>query len=161
MRATILDTLERPLDEVERRLLAPTFPAELAAAAPMLRDVTVTRETTDERSLSREATYRLDPAGLGLLARFGEVGWTEHVTWSRERHRGEVVVHPLVPRFVAERLACEATYVLEARGGETLRRVEVHVEVRVPGIGGVIERRVVELLRQLFATERELLATRS
>lgn len=154
MRATILHPIDRPLAAIEGRLLAPSFLDELATAAPILEDASVTRASTDGPTLVREAVYRVARGPLGPIAWLGEVGWAEQLTWSRERHEGEVVVRPFVPPFVAERLTCEATYRLDAQGEGTLRSVDVLVEVRLPGIGRMIER----LLGSLFETQRALLS---
>jgi hypothetical protein len=150
----------RPVEEVEKALLERSFAARLAASAGVLRHGEVLAiEERKDGSLARRAHFVAAGAvSLGLLGRYGAVGWREEVVWDREHHRGVFTVTPDVPAVVGRRVACEGTYGLHReRDGATRRVIRLRCDVRVPLLGPEVEARVGALLRDLFDAEAKLL----
>lgn len=147
--------IPRPLADVEARLLAPDFAARLARDGELLdRGEELARE--DRGAVVVRTAHFVVRGALPLLGRFGAVGWTEVVTWTRSSHSGTFVVTPDLPTRLAVRVRCRGRYLLAEEGPATRRTVDATVELAVP-LAREIERRVGEMLQRLFDDEAVVL----
>lgn len=159
MQGHLEHTIPRELRYVEATLLSEAFPARLAAASSCLAEGTLLSVVRSESIVVRRAHFRVGGAAkVGPLGRFGEVGWTEEVTWDTSTHSAIVTVVPDLPTPLIDRIHCEATYTLSPLGHETVRAIDVTIVVDWPLVGERVAARVFGLLRDVFDDEARLLA---
>lgn len=159
MELTLEHLVGRSLPEVERVLVARDFPDRLVAASGTLRCAALLSLDEQEGCLVRCTDFVVGGAfNVGILGRFGTVGWRETVTWDPARHEGRFTVVPHLPAAIVKRVSCDGTYVLASMlGGRTRRTVNVRLVIDVPLLRGTIERRVAALLGEVFDDEARLL----
>jgi len=149
----------RPLDEVEAKLLRADFAPRFAGRGGLLArgDVLALEERGGD--MVRTAHFVVGGAvSVGMLGRYGSVGWRETVTWDRLRHAGVFTVEPDVPAVLLRRVRCGGTYELIPEWDNATRRVLVaQIDVAVPLVRREVEERIAALLRELFDEEAAFL----
>ncbi len=142
--------------DVQDMLLDPDFLAA-RAALPKLGDSEVIERTQDARSarlrvrmrfvgdLSSAVTAVVDPAKLT---------WVDDATFDFTVLAAR---HEILPDHYPDRLAASYDDTLVADGAGTRRELRGELEVRVPLVGGRVERVIVEGLRDYAAGEAALL----
>jgi hypothetical protein len=142
-----------PLDQVEDAFVDPELFTELRGVDDLGRPEFLDR--VDEGGVVRlrvryAFTGELGPP-LTALVEPGRITWVEESTLDRSTHRTEFHI---VADHYADRLKCAGTVDLRAGAdGGTLRVAEGKLEVRIPFVGGKVERAVVEGLEAQAATQ--------
>ena len=95
--------------------------------------------------LSSAVTAVIDPSRLT---------WVDHATYDLAAHTAE---HRIVPDHYADRLACGYRAVLSGVDGRTQRTLDGEVKVRMPLVGGKVERAIVSGLEEHAAAEAALI----
>ena len=162
MELRIEHVILRPLAEVEATLLGADFASRFAARGGVLARGQVLALEARGHELVRTAHFVVGGAvSVGMLGRYGSVGWRETVTWDHLRHAGVFTVVPDLPAMLLRRVRCEGTYELVPERDDATRRVLVaRIEVAVPFVAREVEARVAALLRELFDDEAAFLGER-
>jgi Protein of unknown function (DUF2505) len=156
MQFTIEQTLHATPSDVQDMLLDPAF---LAARAqlPKLGDSEVLERTQDATSahlrvrmrfvgeLSSAVTAVVDPAKLT---------WVDEATFDFAAHTGR---HEIIPDHYPDRLSATYDDTVTTNGDGSRRELRGELSVRVPIVGGRVERVIVEGLQEYAAAEAELL----
>ena len=64
----------------------------------------------------------------------------------------------MVPDHYADRMSASATTTFVESGADTVRRVHGEVKVRVPLVGGQVEKAIVSGLKEHFADEQRVVS---
>src|SRR5688500_5069783 len=143
-------------EDVQSVLFDPEFVAA-RSNLPKLGDAELlesTRDGADGRQrirlrftapLSSAVTAVIDPARLT---------WVDDATYDLAAHTAE---HRIVPDNYADRLACTYRVVLTAVDGHTQRTLDGEIKVRMPLVGGKVERAIVSGLEEHAAAEAALI----
>ena len=141
------------VEEVESAYVDPDLFAHLHEQADLGRPELLDRTDAGGTVLLRVRyafTGELGPP-LSALVEPARITWVEESTLDRTTHRTEF--HILADHY-PDRLHCTGTVELrEDRGGGTLRVAEGKLEVKIPFVGGKIERAVVDSLMEQAATQ--------
>lgn len=147
------------VDDVVEVYLDPAFWSGLsslrATKAPMVLDI----ERGDRRAvvrlryglavdLPREAARFIDP---------GDVTWVEETTWDLSQRSASV---RFLPEQGAGLLRASATASMTAEGADAVRAVRGELKVRIPLVGGKVERAIVEGVGEHLDAEADAVADR-
>ena len=119
-------------------------------------EVLLVERTDDERSVHLRLRYAfagdLPRAALAVLDP-RQLTWVEDTVYDLEARTGET---KMLPDHYADRLTASAHIAVEPSGDEaTTRRVEGIIEVRMPFVGGQVERAIVSGLREHLIAEQD------
>jgi uncharacterized protein DUF2505 len=143
-------------EDVQSVLFDPDFVAA-RSNLPKLGDAELLESTRDRDTghqrirlrftapLSSAVTAVIDPARLT---------WVDDATYDLTAHTAE---HQILPDNYADRLACSYRAVLTAVDGQTRRSLDGEVKVRMPLVGGKVERAIVSGLEEHAAAEAALI----
>lgn len=157
MRFRISQTFDGGLVEVQEALIAPAFLERLASLPKLGRPELLDQRREDDLvhqrvryafagDLNAAARAVLDPARLT---------WVEESTLDRATHR---TTFRIVPDHYADRLSCDGTFVLSEDGGAATTRVaEGDLRVKMPLVGGKVERAIVSGLQEHAELEADVL----
>jgi hypothetical protein len=79
--------------------------------------------------------------------------WTEESAFDRRAHRIDYRIEPNIPAKWRDRFASRGFFTFAEHHGEVARRIEGEVTVRVPLLGGIVERMIIKELKHSFAAE--------
>ncbi|MGH9025980.1 MAG: DUF2505 family protein [Acidimicrobiia bacterium] len=151
------DRVAAPLDDVEAALLSPDFFARLGdlpnIAAPELLD-----QQEDGTAVVRRVRYRFTGEVSGAVRRVvdpDKLSWVDECRYDRAAHRA---THRILPDQYEKLLRCNYEEILEADGSECVRGAIGELAVKVPLVGGRVERAIVDGLRERASAEAEVLA---
>jgi hypothetical protein len=148
--------LNGPMDAVQSVLFDPDFVAA-RSSLPKLGDAELLESSRDGSSghqrirlrftapLSSAVTAVIDPSKLT---------WVDDATYDLVAHIAE---HQILPDNYADRLSCSYRALLEARDGGTHRSLDGVMKVRMPLVGGKVERAIVSGLEEHADAEAVLI----
>ena len=143
-------------DAVQSVLFDPGFVAA-RSGLPKLGDAELLESTRDSTSgrqrirlrftapLSSAVTAVIDPARLT---------WVDDAKYDLASHTAE---HQILPDSYADRLQCSYRATLETAGGGTERSLDGVIKVRMPLVGGKVERAIVSGLEEHASAEGALI----
>jgi hypothetical protein len=149
---------ERPAAEVLAAYADPDLYPALVGLTRVATPVVLERTQDGERTtlrlqmrfvadISSAARRVVDPARLT---------WVQEETYDPAALSAQVVFHP---DHYADRLSCRGGYAfVPDEGGGSIRQVHGDLRVRVPLVGGQVERALVSGLQDHFAEEQPLVA---
>lgn len=153
MRFHLEQTFAAPLDAVALAFTEPELYAALGALAKLGRPEVLDRSEDGDQvhlqvrywfagNLSAAARRVVDPARLS---------WVECSTHDLARHQVDYII---VPDHYAHLLSSSGCYAFRAAdGGATVRQAEGEVSVRVPLVGGAVERAIVSGIEEHLSAE--------
>jgi hypothetical protein len=155
VRFRLKQTFSAPLDDVARAFTAAGYYERLAGLPKLGRPEMLERQEDGDLvhlqvryrftgHLSAAARKVLDPSRLS---------WVEHATHDLARREVEF---RMVPDHYGDRLRSSGRYAFSEEDGRTIRVVEGEVSVRVPLVGGAVERAIVSGLAEHMAEEVEI-----
>jgi len=156
MNFLIEQRLNGPMDAVQSVLFDPDF-VTARSSLPRLGDAELLESTCDGSSghqrirlrftapLSSAVTAVIDPSKLT---------WVDDATYDLVAHIAE---HQIFPDNYADRLSCSYRALLEARDGGTHRSLDGVMKVRMPLVGGKVERAIVSGLEEHADAEAALI----
>jgi hypothetical protein len=149
--------LTGPVDTVVAALLDPEF---LAASAhlPKVGGAELLEDRRDGTTVRRRIRYRFTAELSSAVTRVVDpkkLTWVDESVYDLATHRGE---HRIVPDNYADRLQANYDEVVTAAGpGGTVRTAAGVVKVRMPLVGGRVERAIVSGLQDHAVAEAELI----
>ena len=145
-------------DTVIDVLLDPAF-VDARAALPKLGDAELLELSRDDGGARQRVRLRftaeLAPAVTAVVDR-DRLTWVDVATYDVANHRAD---HTIEPDYYADRLACSYSDVVTPAEGGARRVLEGAVRVRMPLVGGRVERAIVSGLRDYAVAEAALLNT--
>jgi hypothetical protein len=146
-----------PLADVEAAFVDPQLFAELQGVGDLGRPELLDRVDDGADIVRLRVRYaftgELSPP-LTAVVESSRITWVEESTLDRVSHRTDFHI---VADYYPDRLKCAGTVVLTEDGeGGTVRVAEGKLEVKVPFIGGKIERIVVDGLTDQAATQAKV-----
>ena len=152
MRFQLDQIFRAPADDVARTYTDPAF-YELLGHLPKLGQPQVLDRQEDGDVVCLQVRYRftgdLSPAVKRVLDP-DRLSWVEHSTHDLARREAEF---RLVPDHYGDKLRSSGRYRFEEQGEVTRRVAEGDVAVRVPIVGGSVERAIVSGLREHLSEE--------
>lgn len=162
MRFTIEDTFATTLARFEALLDDPALYPRMARELPGIERIEVLASEERDGVLRRRVRYT--PRAEGKIPAFarGRVSaemlvFVEESAFFRAEHRIDYRVEPNLPPRWREHFASHGRFLLTAVPGGVMRRIEGEVQVRVPVVGRLVERILVDDLRQSFAADAAVL----
>ena len=147
------------VDEVVEVYLDPGFWSELTELSSTRAPEVLGIERAGDRAVVR-LRYALSVDLPKEAARFidpGDVTWVEETTWDLPRRAAEV---RFLPAQGAALLRASATAAMHDEVGEALRRIRGELKVRIPLVGGRVERAIVEGVGEHLDAEADAVAAR-
>jgi hypothetical protein len=159
VRFSVEQSFAAPLADVGAALCDPGFLARLGQL-PKLGGARLLEQRREGGLVVQRVRYafvgELSPA-VRAVVEPDRLTWVEESTTDLAMHRTE---WRIVPDHYGNLLRCSGTFRLEARGPSSTRRIaEGDVQVRVPFVGGKVERAIVSGLRDHARLEEEALAS--
>jgi hypothetical protein len=144
-----------PRSLVERVVLSPSTTSVLPRYMPGIARATVL--SREERGALLVVRKRFEPSitlpSFAKGVRPDMTQWVETVTWDRSKHEAHFAIDANVPDEWKRHFSAEGIYRLEDRGPVTMRVIEGEISVRVPLMGGLAERYIVGVMRDVFDGE--------
>lgn len=151
-----MQALAGPPEAVTAVLLDPDFVAD-RAGLPKLGDARLLESTRDgDRAVQRirlRFTAPLAPAVTKVIDP-DRLTWVDEADYDLVAHTAE---HVIVPDHYADRLACSYRTTVQTHAQGARRRLTGEVRVRMPLVGGRVERAVVSGLAEHASAEAELI----
>ena len=147
------------VDEVVEVYLDPAFWAELTELSATRPPTVLGIERSGDRAVVR-LRYSLSVELPREAARFidpGDVTWVEETVWDLPRRSAEI---RFLPTQAGGLLKAGATAQLHDEGAAALRRIRGELKVRIPLVGGRVERAIVEGVGEHLDAEAEAVAAR-
>lgn len=142
-----------------RVIHAPEYEARVARALGLAEYREVERREEPEAVYRRiEAHPRtLPPALVSALGRFADLGDVHYVEEQWRSRRERAVRWRAIPSVLADRIRVEGVVRVEPAGEHACRRVlEGEVEIRLPVVGGFLERAVVKAAVEAYGKSARL-----
>ena len=158
MRFRLEHRFDAPLERVERAILDPSFDAQLAELPNVKERSVLEHEDRPDGSVHRKVRYRLHaslPSAVTRVIGTHDVQWVEASDFDPATHTWRFEIHPDL-RGVG--FDCRGTITLRSQGPGTVRELSGEVKVKVPLLGGRVEKAIVEGLTENMDAESELLA---
>jgi hypothetical protein len=117
------------------------------------------REDRPDGTIHRVVRYRFTgpvPAPVVKAIGGAAIGWDEIGDFDPARHEWEFEIRPHV---LAGRIMCEGRYGFVPDGDATKRIVDVDLKVRVPLVGGRVEKVIADGLKDNMNAEANILAS--
>lgn len=156
MRFTIEQTLSGVPAAVQSVLLDPAF-VQARAVLPKLGDPELLDSTSDGTRAEQRIRYRfvaeLSSAVTAVIDP-EKITWVDDATYDLV---GLTAEHRILPDNYADRLRCTYRATLTAEGAAARRTLEGDLKVRMPLVGGRVERAIVDGLRDYAVAEAGLL----
>lgn len=161
-RFVIEDRFDATVAEFEALLNHGELHARLAAAMPALEKIEPLEREEDAREVRRRVRYT--PNVAGKIPIFGRafvkpsmLSWVEESSYDKEQHRFRYRIIPNLPVAWRDRFDSHGEYTLTARATGVTRRIECEIEVRVPLVGGKVERMLRAEVEHNFRAEARAL----
>ena len=162
MRFRIDDTFATTLPRFEALLDDPELYPRMARELPGIARIDVLASEERDGVLRRRVRYT--PRAEGKIPSFARgrvtpemLVFVEESAFYRAEHRIDYRVEPNLPDRWRDHFASHGRFSLAAIPGGVARRIDGEVQVRVPLVGGLVERMLVSELRQSFAAEAAVL----
>ena len=159
MRLHLEHRIDAPLDAVERASVDPRFEERLSQLPNVAERTVTSREERPDGTIHRVVRYRFSgpiPAPVVQAIGGSIIGWDEIGDFDPANHEWHFEIRPYV---LKGRITCNGRYAFEPDGDATRRTVDVDVKVRVPLVGGRVEKVIADGLRDNMNAEAELLAS--
>jgi hypothetical protein len=156
MNFTIEQRLAATPGEVQEILLDPEF-VKGRADLPKLGDAELVDAVRDDHSARQRVRLRFTaPLASAVTAVIdpAKLTWIDDATYNLTMHTAE---HHVVPDHYGDRLSCTYSVKLEPFDGGTRRVLDGVVKVRMPLVGGKVERAIVSGLEEHAAAEAALI----
>jgi hypothetical protein len=156
MRFTLEHRFGAPVDVVEKASNEPAYQERLSDL-PNLGERRVKQlQESPNGSIHRVVHYKLgSQLPAPVVAVIGSAAtWDEVADFDPSSHEWTFQIHPHV---LAGRIECSGRYTFEPDGDGTTRKVEVDLKVKVPLVGGRVEKEIAKGLRETMDAEAELL----
>ena len=156
MRFTLEHHFDAPVDIVEKASNDPAY-VERLSDLPNLGERRVTRfEEHSDGSIDRVVHYKLgSQLPAAVVAVIGSAAtWDEIACFDPSGHEWTFEIRPNVMKG---RIDCRGRYRFVPDGNGTKRTVEVDLKVKVPLVGGRVEREIGKGLTETLEAEAELL----
>jgi hypothetical protein len=157
-RFTVETEFAATLAEFEALLDSPELHARLERAMPGILKIEPLARDEDERAIRRRVRYQ--PNTDGKIPAFGRavvkpsmLAWIEESTFDKALHRFEYRILPNLPEAWRDRFESRGSYQLAATAGGVKRRIEGEIHVRVPLVGGAVEKLLVKEVEANFRAE--------
>lgn len=164
MRFEIEDRFEASRAELEALLEDPELYPRMARDLPGIERIELLAEDEADGVVRRRVRYtpaavdaRLPAAARGRLTAEMMV-WVEESRFFRREHRLEYRVEPNLPDKWRAKFASHGEFRFVEVAGGVRRTIVGEVTVRMPLVGSLIERRLIQELRESFRAEAALLA---
>lgn len=156
MRFTLTDHFDAPLDAVESASLDPAFQDRLTGLPNVAERTVVRDEPGPDGTRERVIRYRFggDLPGPVKAVVGSAVSWDEVGRYDPGSHTWTFHIEPHVAK---DKLECRGSYRFAADGEGSVREVEVDLRVRVPLVGGRVERAIRDGLVDTLEAEARLL----
>src|SRR5205823_463628 len=129
----------------EALLDSPELPARLVKAMPGVDAIEPLERHEDEREVRRRVRYR--PNVDGKIPAFGRavvkpsmLEWVEESVWDKAAHNYRYRIVPNLPEAWRDRFDSHGRYQLTATTRGVRRLIEGEIHVRVPLVGGLVEK---------------------
>jgi hypothetical protein len=163
MKFQILDRFDGTLAEFERVLDDPKLHDRLAQAMPGLLRIEPLERVDEGERVRRRVRYT--PNTDGKIPSFGRsvvkpsmLAWVEESTFDKTRHRFEYRILPNLPENWRDRFHSQGSYQLSQEGQKVLRRIEGEIVVRLPLLGGTVEKLLLRELKENFRAEADAMS---
>lgn len=156
MNFLIEQQLNGSADAVQSVLFDPGFVAA-RSTLPKLGDAQLLESTQDDSSGHQRIRLRFTaPLSSAVTAVIdpNKLTWVDDATYDLVAHTAE---HQIVPDNYADRLSCSYRARLEGRDGGTHRSLDGVVKVRMPLVGGKVEKAIVSGLEEHADAEAVLI----
>lgn len=155
MRFTIEQRIDAPIDTVHAALLDRDF---LAASSelPKIGNAALLDEQRDGNRVTRRIRYRFTgelSSAVTAVVNPEKLTWIDESTDDLVAHTSD---HRIVPDHYADRFTAEYRSVLRADGSTTTRTVTGEVKIRMPLVGGRVEKAIVSGLEEHAEAEAAL-----
>lgn len=159
MRITFSDRFGAPVERVEEAVLDPEYQERLKDLPNVgERVVTEVRQRSDG-SIRRVVHYRFGgplPASVEKVIGTSSISWDEVGIFNPSDHEW---VFEIEPHVLPDRIECHGSYRFDPDDdGGTQREVAVELKVKIPVVGGPVERAISEGLEETLRAEGELLS---
>ncbi len=161
-RFTVENEFAASVAELEALLDSPALHERLQRAMPAIDAIEPLERLEDEREVRRRVRYR--PNVDGKIPAFGRgvvkpemLAWVEESVWDKAAHRYRYRIVPNLPAAWRDRFDSHGSYQLTATARGVHRLIEGEIHVRVPLVGGLVERMLVKEVEQNFRAEAEAL----
>jgi uncharacterized protein DUF2505 len=144
-------------DQVQETLLDPEF-VKARADLPKLGDAELVDSVRDDHSARQRVRLRFTaPLASAVTAVIdpSKLTWVDDATYNLTMHTAE---HHVIPDHYGDRLSCTYSVKLEPVDGGTRRVLEGVVKVRMPLVGGKVERAIVSGLEEHAVAEAALIS---
>lgn len=156
MHFTLDQSIDRSVEAVEHALFDDRF-VTATSSLPRVADCELVSVERSGTSVAARIHRRFD-APLNAAVRRAidpqKLTWVEETQYDCERHAGR---HRIVADHYGDRLHCEYRSALVASDGGTRRTSSGTMKVKVPLVGGQVERAIVSGLEEYAAAEARLL----
>lgn len=158
MRLTLKHRIEASLAEVEEASLADDFQRRLTSLPNVHERKVLSVDRRDDGTVHRVVRYAFAgaiPAPVLRVIGGPTVSWEEEGTFHPIDHEWRFEIHPHV---MQGRFECNGRYAFVADGPATDRLVEADIKVKVPLVGGRVERFIADGLKATMEAEARMLA---
>lgn len=158
MRLTLEHRIDAPLDEVEQATLDEDFQRRLTSLPNVHERRVLSVETRADGTVHRVVRYAFaGPVPTPVLSAIGAsiVSWDETATFDPDAHEWRFDIQP---HFMRGRLLCSGRYAFVPAGEATDRIVEADITVKVPLVGGRVERFIGQSLTTTMGAEAGMLS---
>jgi Protein of unknown function (DUF2505) len=156
MNFRIEQRITAPLTAVESALIDREFIAA-TAKLPKLGDPEVLEQQRDGDRVHQRIRYRFTAELSSAVTRVidpAKLTWVDDARFDLASHTAR---HRILPDYYADRLQASYDVILEPLGDSTRRLATGELKVRIPLVGGRVERAIVSGLEEHAAAEADLL----
>ncbi len=163
MRFSVEHKLPGTLARLEALILDPSLYQRLERTLPGFQRIELLASDEADGVLCRRVRYtprahdRVPGFGRGIITPEMLI-WVEESRFDRARHRIDYVVEPNLPERWRDRFDSRGSFTFREEAGGIVRRIDGEVTVRVPLVGGLAERVLVQEVRAGFDAEAAILA---
>jgi hypothetical protein len=159
VRFSISHELDAPLDAVELAVLSPDLGRLLGEKVANIESVVTVEHALRDGELRRVLRFQASaplPIFKGYDIARDAMCWEERSTYRLADHSSSWSVAP--KEAWRRYFRSQGTYKLERLpGGRTRRRVDGEIEIRLPVLGGVVERMAIAEVRRTYSAEADTL----
>lgn len=158
MRFTFSDRFDAPLERVEEAVLSEEYNERLKGLPNVAERVVTQQKERPDGSVRRVVHYEFEgnlPSAVEKVIGGKTVSWDEVAIFDPDRHEWAFEIEPHV---LADRFECHGTYTFHTDGDATVRDVSVELNVKIPVVGGRVEKAISDGLEETLHAEGRILA---
>lgn len=158
MRFTFSDRFDAPLERVEEAVLSDEYNERLKDLPNVAERVVTQQRVRSDGSVRRVVHYKFGghlPPTVESVLGASAVSWDEVAIFDPVAHEWAFEIEPHV---LADRFECHGTYTFRAEEDATVREVSVELKVKIPVVGGRVEKAISDGLEETLQAEGRLLA---